>query len=57
MHRHSCPAADIFIIGALIGILKPSPATNIIYKDGGKVDFSVLNILNHLGQRIAPFNV
>ena len=57
MHRHTRPAADVFVIGALIGILEASPATDIIYKDGGEVDFSVLNILNHLCQRIAPFNV
>src|ERR1700677_3913027 len=50
MNRHPGSAADEFIMGAFIGILKSAPPTDIGQKDGGEIDWPILNIPNQLCQ-------
>ena len=57
MHRDTGLAADVFVIGAFIGVLKSSPSAHVINKDVGKICLAVLNVLNHLRQRFPAFNV
>ena len=48
--------ADVFIIAALVGILKPAPAADIVGQDGLKFGFTCLNLRNHPPQAIAAFH-
>ena len=50
MNRHPGSAADEFIRGAFIGILKSAPPTDIVQKDGREIDWAILNIPNQLCQ-------
>jgi hypothetical protein len=47
-------AAEVLIIGALIRILEAPPSADIVDKDTREVYLPVPNVLNHLGQGIAP---
>jgi hypothetical protein len=57
MNRDASPAADVFVIGALIRILKPSPTADIIDKDTREVRHPILNIADHLSERIPALDV
>ena len=50
-------AAYVFIIGALVGILEPPPAADIVHQDAGELHRAALDILDHLGERVAALDV
>jgi len=57
MNRDSSPAAEVFIIGALIGILNSAPPADVVQKDGGENDLPALDIPNHLRQSVAVLDI
>src|ERR1051325_2515325 len=57
MHGHTCLSANIFIIGAFIGILEPPPSADIVNKDVGERCLAVLNILDHPRQGVASLDI
>src|ERR1017187_7638241 len=49
-------AADVFVIGALVGILEASPAADIVDQDRAEIRWAILYIVDQLLQRIPPLN-
>lgn len=45
--------ADIFVIGALVGILKPAPSADVVDQNGRKIRPLAFNVCDQLLQRIA----
>jgi hypothetical protein len=54
MHSHICPFADILVVRAFVGILKASPAADIINKDHAIVGLPVFNIIQQFPQASSP---
>src|SRR5262249_7708662 len=51
-----CPAANVLVVRALIGILKPAPTTDVINQNCTEIRTTVVDIADELLQRIAPLN-
>src|SRR5262245_32824795 len=45
--------ADEFVVGALVGVLKPSPPADVVNEDGCKCGMSASHISNQLSEGIA----
>jgi len=45
--------ADVFVMGALVSVLKSAPPTDVVDEDSRKISLSVLDVLDQLLQRIA----
>ena len=54
---NSCPPTDVLVISTLVCILKPPPTAHVINKDAREIAASLLNVGNHLAERIAALNV
>jgi hypothetical protein len=51
----ACPPADVFVIGALVGVLEATPTADVVNQDGVEFRLSALNIPDQPLQRIATF--
>ena len=45
-------SADVFVVGALVGILKPAPAADVVDQDDLEIGFAQLHVLDQLLQRL-----
>ena len=57
MNRDPGPAADVFVIGAFVGVLESSPSADIVQENKLEIDLPVLNIPNQLSQRFAVLDI
>src|SRR3546814_6968686 len=51
--RDASAFADIFVVGALVGVLEAAPAAHVIDQDDGKVRRAALDVLNQLLEGVA----
>src|SRR3546814_2076077 len=51
--RDASAFADIFVVGALVGVLEAAPAAHVIDQDDGKVRRAALDVLNQLLEDVA----
>src|SRR4051794_15819073 len=49
--------AKVFVVRALIGILEPAPAANVVNEDGRIISQSCLHVVDHLAQGFATSDV
>ena len=54
MHVDAGTLAEIFVVRALVGILKPAPPADVIDQDRLEASIAVLHIRDHPPQRLAP---
>jgi hypothetical protein len=53
LHADASALADIFVVSALVRILKPAPAADVVDEDGRKIGHSMLDVFDQLLQPIA----
>jgi hypothetical protein len=44
--------ADVLVVAAFVGILKPAPAAHVVDEDDIEIGAAVLDVLDHLLERI-----
>jgi hypothetical protein len=50
MHTYTCGLAQELVMGGLVGVLKPSPTTDVVDKDGSIENVSGNHIVQELPQ-------
>jgi hypothetical protein len=55
MDADDCPLEDIFVIGALIYILKASPPADVVNKESGKIRPIIFHVRHQLVEAFALF--
>ena len=53
LHGNAGAPADVFVVGALVGVLEPAPAADVIDQDGLEIGVPALDILDQLLERVA----
>ena len=57
VNRNARLFADVFVIGAFVGILKSAPPAHVINQNGFVMRFALKHITDHLFQRTPAFDV
>jgi len=57
MHRDIGTAADVLVIGALVGVLEAPPAADVIDQDGFEVGSARLDIVDQLLERVPALDL